>query len=107
MMEMMYNIQVEYAGVLWNIIVGTERRKVASLFLQNIYLFHKLTMMGIMCNYSMQYFWSILEHYIRDRNEEDCIIIPTENIIISHVENNGDYVQLFNAILLEYFETLY
>ena len=32
-----------------------------------------------------------------------CAIIPTENIIVSHVKN---YL-IFKAIMLEYFETLY
>ena len=35
------------------------------------------------------------------------VIIPTENIIISHVNHDGEDVQLFKLIMLEQFGKLY
>ena len=69
--------QVNFAGLFWNILLETERRKFACIFQHNIPLFQKVTMTKMICDYSSQFFWFILEYYFRDRKDDICMNIST------------------------------
>ena len=58
----------------------------------------------MMCDSSKFFYRKLIEG---TEVSNGCVIISKENIITSHINNNDDAVQLFKAIMLDNFGTLY